>query len=569
MSSATTSLAGIGTRGQNMQNAERDFEVHCNNFCDGIPDLKPYGFKMPFKRNKDGGVIVKEVHMLLPHELFAQLYLHRAHDFAKFFGTSARRSAYWTSLSDTDWFKGHPGRTLLETKPHMVCPVSLHGDDIACKRGLAPLSALVLSIASPATWDSFDGILALFCLILKLLLPDSIEFAYAVVTWSLNAMADGHWPTVDAWGRPLSDHFRRAMAGSWLCPFDGEGLRAYLSDMLGDMKWLKEALQLPYYYGKNFCCAWCTASKLPGEDYIGNFAHGAFEGRAKRNLADYLRCFVVLPWLARIFGFSLDIIRIDFMHTDHQGVAGWLAAHGLLSAAQSRAAPTGTWQVRMDAALRQLFHLFVAWCHANLVEHSEREFSVTRLSLGKSAADWPDFKGKAHNTAAVCKFLRSFLDSPAFAGHEDKMLLNAFVGWSEVQAVMHEAADTFSEQQANRFLKGGLTCLRSWGILAQLSARRHVQRHQIKPKHHAYEEAVRFAHRTRRNPRTTWLYRHESFVGLIGKVANKTHPATASRRVLQRWLVGFCRQSDGNLTRVAFKRKLRRGKLRLKPVVVG
>ena len=51
MSSATMSLARIATGGRNMQNADRDFEVHARRYCDLIPELSPFEFDMPFKKN--------------------------------------------------------------------------------------------------------------------------------------------------------------------------------------------------------------------------------------------------------------------------------------------------------------------------------------------------------------------------------------------------------------------------------------------------------------------------------------------------------------------------------------
>eukprot|EP00969_Alexandrium_andersonii_P096280 4251205-Alexandrium_andersonii.AAC.1 len=49
------------------------------------------------------------------------------------------------------------------------------------------------------------------------------------------------------------------------------------------------------------------------------------------------------------------------------------------------------------------------------------------------------------------------------------------------------------------------------------------------------DELARRARKTRRNPRSTWCFKHESFVGLVVKSARSTHPAKTSLRALQKW----------------------------------
>eukprot|EP00969_Alexandrium_andersonii_P105246 4644341-Alexandrium_andersonii.AAC.1 len=64
---------------------------------------------------------------------------------------------------------------------------------------------------------------------------------------------------------------------------------------------------------------------------------GAFEARPRRNTSDFLETFQSSgqrpPALARIPGFDIQMLRIDFMRTDHLGCAHWLAGNALVQIA--------------------------------------------------------------------------------------------------------------------------------------------------------------------------------------------------------------------------------------------
>eukprot|EP00959_Pyramimonas_sp_CCMP1952_P360937 7559305-Pyramimonas_sp.AAC.1 len=90
-----------------------------------------------------------------------------------------------------------------------------------------------------------------------------------------------------------------------------------------------------------------------------------------------------------------------------------------------------------------MYYDFVDWAQRNGVKHSERAFPLRRLSVQSQNGQWPDFKGKAHNSAVVCKFLTWHIESrPGFTSEQDKVLTNCFVGWAGVQSVIHDAEHT-------------------------------------------------------------------------------------------------------------------------------
>ena len=60
-----------------------------------------------------------------------------------------------------------------------------------------------------------------------------------------------------------------------------------------------------------------------------------------------------------------------------------------------------------------------------------------------------------------------------------------------------------------------------------------------KPKHHLFDETCRRVLRTRLNPGFHWCFADEDFLKSIKRVAMRVHVSTASRRTLQRYLVGI------------------------------
>ena len=170
MSAATRHLGSVSA-----QCGDRNFNRHVARFCQCLRDLQPYSFRMPFKRKDDLGSDIKNVGVLLPHEIFASFFNESPDDFAKVFGTSEDRARYWTEIGAKEpWFADHPNRDDFLHHPELMCPLALHGDDVAFKRGLSPLSALVQSISSPVSWHVFDAILLVCCVPLKWLQDDSL-----------------------------------------------------------------------------------------------------------------------------------------------------------------------------------------------------------------------------------------------------------------------------------------------------------------------------------------------------------------------------------------------------------
>ena len=123
-------------------------------------------------------------------------------------------------------------------------------------------------------------------------------------SFKIGRLYHGKWPEVDENLKPFEktpqNRHRIKMAGKWLA----NGTCGYLTELLGDWKFLKEALNLKQHYNTRFICPWCWASKLRG---VLNFAHfcadaAHFLPENQRNTEDYFASFVehLIPWLSYI-----------------------------------------------------------------------------------------------------------------------------------------------------------------------------------------------------------------------------------------------------------------------------
>ena len=151
----------------------------------------------------------------------------------------------------------------------------------------------------------------------------------------------------------------------------------------------------------------------------------------------------------------------------------------------------------------------------------------------KSTNDWPKFRSKAHEASLACRFLSDYVRENRRPG--DAMLFTCLHGHSRMNDIMATSGQTFTPEQAASFKSAGYVCLQAWVQLAVQNAGRN--RFQIKPKHHLLEHGLNHACATFRNPRSHWLYRHESFVGTTARISARCHVSTATRRTLQRWML--------------------------------
>ena len=526
----THALAALGSHGRHAQNLERDGLRHFQRISTTC--LRPYACSVPYYEAGSENIEYLDTFIVLPHEVFDTLLEEAPDRFVGYFGNEESRRAWWQSCREP-WLDEHPLHSLLKSsKSSGFAPLALHGDDIAMRRGLTPVNSMVMSLSSPLSCDRFDAILLLACVPLKRIVPGpdgSLEHIYRALQWSFAALARGVYPCTDHTGAEFTSPHRRQKADTPI------GCRGVLVDFLGDWKFNKEALRLQQHYNKAWVCHECWASKRPGPMNFANVQAGAFEARPTRSHQDYIAHFDRAgerrPALAEIFGFHLGMVRVDFEHCDHLGVAQWLVAESMLLLCEIESAPGGKKEDRFNRLLRSLHEDFKDWCGGAQVSSSQPVFTYLKLV----SDDFPGFKGKAHNTYLVGRWLCE--EKADIIGARVPLLALCLKSWLSCQTVLKGAGEVLTGQEADMLLNSAEAFLKAWTLLSIRACEAKQKRFCLKPKHHAWHHGVRRAHKSLRNPRTHWLYRHEGFAGQIGRLALRCHVTTASRRVIERWLL--------------------------------
>ena len=289
------------------------------------------------------------------------------------FGTDPERQQFWQEAEREPWWASHPARE--HGCPERVVPLQLHGDDVAVRKGLIGLTALVMSLSSPLA-KAFTDLLLIISMILKGVTPDALQVFYQSLVWSFHVVSTGKWPKVDQHGNDWpKGSYRQRLAGSWLA----SGYIAFVTDCLGDWKFVKEAWLLPQHYNMDACCVHCDASRNPDdESWIADVRPGAFDRRRRRTMAEYLAHFTTPPILSSLPGWHLLMILCDFMHTDHLGCAQWLVGNTLIFLAESMPQRRGKWDVRMNFNLRKVHAHYRTWCN----KHGHKKQRVHRHEVG-------------------------------------------------------------------------------------------------------------------------------------------------------------------------------------------
>ena len=241
--------------------------------------------------------------------------------------------------------------------------------------------------------------------------------------------------------------------------------------------------------------------------------------------------------MAKLPGFVLGMLMVDFMHSD---LGCWISGNTLVELVASGRfgyLNIQAWTRRHELALRAAWIQFRAWAKANKVSHSVPCFNPARLSMA-SVHDWPELKGKSHNIMMVTVWLWDVVrpDLPNGDVH-DKLRGTVLQAYVRIRNIITHAGLWLTADEAQELLDAGKLMLNSYKLLSWDAAPDSSPRWPLKPKHHHIDEGIRNAFKTRRNPRTHWLFKHEDFVGKEAKLVAKSHTATCGRRALERWVL--------------------------------
>ena len=527
-------LASLGTFGKYPQNCERDYHrmqkrvrLHANINLDITYE------KIEMKTCVGNKVEQQEIGFLLPHEVLAFLHEHQpAWEHAILGGDDQRKcSDFWQFYADNnaEWYLAHPVSTLSPEDRAKTIPIGLHGDDVHVYKTSARHKAVTMC------WNSvfahhLGSMLSRFCLFMlpyEKMVPGSLNQALEIISWSLQACFRGEWPMFrHDGGVPTGDAFRNR--GKKIA----SGFRMALSQIRGDMKFLKELFMFKSSYAHNNCCHRCVASKviamfsfknvfLPYAQWLNNmYTHESIMEK----------CFPFICSLAEIEGFHFSRVLQDALHGLNLGPAAHMVGGTL--ALLSNLGRT------RDIALMQLWNRFHEWCREHHVGHCVPTFTSGMISMaskkGGASRKVPEWKCKAHNCRLVAMWLSYYTDDML---HIPEMLL-ANVALRMVTrffGAMERHGRFLSQENAEAMKKDGLGFLAAYAACHKWALEKDLPHFPMKPKFHAFAHMV-YDLEGCENPRFFHCFGDEDYMGVVAAIAKGCHRKTFPKRGMQRLL---------------------------------
>ena len=370
---------------------------------------------------------------------------------------------------------------------------------------------------------------------------------YAALSWSFSVALTGRWPYEDHLGRRFTekDGYKYHKRGTLLVP---GGFKLALSGISGDLKHFKEEFTTtPNYATSPHICFMCKAS-VKGDDHFAydpsltaswaTAPRPAHEHRSQSNLA-------TIP------GYSVFMMREDYLHVDLQGVRPFVngGCFQLALEAGCFGPPvTGgsglSWQERMLPQLRWASQELRSYCNLHKLSCYIQPFKTCILCLNVLDST-PYLKAKAHAQAIVSLWLEDVmerccvLDTSQEAKTAHMTIHGMNTSWHICQAVKDRQSIFMTADEMHKLEEARCQSLHGYHALWTQSQELGKHRWGVIPKCHYMDHMYRRAITTSVSMGTWWTFSDEDWIGRGAKLGSMVHAASMNRRPLERWLVGF------------------------------
>ena len=243
------------------------------------------------------------------------------------------------------------------------------------------------------------------------------------------------------------------------------------------------------------------------------------------------------------------LYRRDMFHTIKYGFARDLAASALFWLAHLTYFDFPNMSRSIDERLSRAFNTFKLWCLAEGRVTTLKKFSRQNLHR-KKAGNFPWLGGKGADTVLCLMFLDHYLwvckSEPRHPSHVGLLaaMQQTIRGCLDFIGVMH-AHDLFLPPSCAAFmLAAGMTFLRGYAYLAQLSIERGLKYFSLRPKVHYYHHTLRELHQ-QVSKHHEWVLSpsawncesNEDYIGKISRLSRRVSPKICGQRVIDRYLV--------------------------------
>ncbi len=506
-SAEVRALAATGARGNCPQNTQRDI-MRILGRPRGAPEL--YYAKLPL-RNRNGVMEEKQHPFLLPHEYFAKLYNEQRDFFGQHvLGGAGELEACWDMLAEHEFVRSNPYIHGSDAYRKVAVPLGLHGDAGAMSK---QNSALVLTWNSLAGQGSSKQTRCLITVIRKdQMLSDgsTLEAIWDVISWSLNALATGKYPSKGHADTQLEGR-QREVAGQWLA----EGRQGLTLQMRGDWQWFCQCFGFPQWNGAVNMCWICKAGnrQKPWTDFRQTAEWRGTERNHERYLADLAGSNP--PRIFQIIGFRHEGVVIDVMHCVDLGVALHVVGNVFYEIVQSKV--LGRTQAESVGALSRDL---ASWYKAHKVPS---RFGALQLEHFKQSGKAPKFRGKAAVTRHIVPFVVSLCTKYNKGTQHDQFRLACATALASFYGALEACPRRMSMECKCELAKFGREIC---SFYAALSAHNAPKTWKLTPKFHLLLHLVEIHVPRWGNPRFFWCYADEDLIGQIVEVAGACHPST-------------------------------------------
>ena len=188
-----------------------------------------------------------------------------------------------------------------------------------------------------------------------------VRALYKVLAWSLQALAEGKWPTADHEGKPIpaqSSHHRPSEHSN----LTSDGLRGIYYCTTGDWRWTKDEFELKQNWCTNEVCHRCYVSCHVGPSSWTVLDPSNPSFLQRRTNDEFME--PATPIMA-IHGMHLDTVKIDWVHASLLGTEPVAVGAALDELCDEKAFGNGgnmrAWRPRMNMQLRVAQARFKKW----------------------------------------------------------------------------------------------------------------------------------------------------------------------------------------------------------------
>jgi len=521
-----SALAHIGTSGAHIQNSRRDLLRH---FCKFTTVPKPLvgNFTTLSKRHREE--ITQQSILSLPEVLEGLYVNHRDQLFNEFLGANPRQ--FWEALDPDD----PKLATIAEVTAtpgwqDITWPFVLHGDGGVYTRKTES-SILVVSSKSLLSKDFECNIIPGFVLPKDIKARDTADDMWTVFVHGLNSAFGGVHAMTDAHGNPWNAGSpQAALAGTPLC---GGLVRIVLWILTGDLDFLSNDLRFPSYNSLSPCW-FCPVSRVLGSPC--NFMDWRTSATWKAQLlsAAYHAYTPVTRGhpVDNIKGFSRFNAPGDMMHTGCAGVCAYTCG-SVLAEFMFDGTYQGNQEDRLDALQNELTTIYEVLQTKNRV----RGLTLSMFWHGHDA--WPCFTGKAADSRSLVPVLLQMCRAFNTGSDRDAHRIIVLERIKAIYDCIFRHGHHIPRNEAEQMLSDCDEFLLHYNWLCNHAASSGTLLYNIVIKFNMFWHIC--YHARFLNPRSSWCYEWEDFVGAMITTARACMAGTPLRlvgpKVLQNWLL--------------------------------